>query len=118
MLMRARERPDERAPDEPVPNAADMLAQQHGTELLQPRRRVVERLDDRLATEALAAGVSTFELSRVMGTSIQMIDRITGTWLVSRKSRFGLVSTPDPLNLAIIWRRSELGDYSRPRSRM
>ena len=30
------------------------------------------------ATEALAAGVSTFELSRVMGTSIAMIDRHYG----------------------------------------
>jgi integrase len=30
------------------------------------------------ATEALAAGVSTFELSRVMGTSIGMIDRHYG----------------------------------------
>jgi integrase len=30
------------------------------------------------ATEALAAGVSTFELSRVMGTSIAMIDRTYG----------------------------------------
>ena len=30
------------------------------------------------ATEALAAGVSTFELSRVMGTSIQMIDEHYG----------------------------------------
>ena len=30
------------------------------------------------ATEALAAGVSTFELSRVMGTSLQMIDQHYG----------------------------------------
>ena len=30
------------------------------------------------ATEALAAGVSTFELSRVMGTSLGMIDRHYG----------------------------------------
>ena len=30
------------------------------------------------ATEALAAGVSTFELSRVMGTSLQMIDHHYG----------------------------------------
>ena len=30
------------------------------------------------ATEALAAGISTFELSRVMGTSIAMIDRHYG----------------------------------------
>ena len=30
------------------------------------------------ATEALAAGISTFELSRLMGTSIAMIDRHYG----------------------------------------
>jgi len=30
------------------------------------------------ATEALAADVSTFELSRVMGTSLQMIDQHYG----------------------------------------
>jgi integrase len=30
------------------------------------------------ATEALAAGISTFELSRVIGTSIAMIDRHYG----------------------------------------
>lgn len=30
------------------------------------------------ATEALAAGVSTFELARMMGTSIAMIDRTYG----------------------------------------
>jgi integrase len=30
------------------------------------------------ATEALAAGISTFELSRLMGTSIAMIDRTYG----------------------------------------
>jgi integrase len=30
------------------------------------------------ATEALAAGVSTFELARVMGTSVAMIDRTYG----------------------------------------
>jgi integrase len=30
------------------------------------------------ATEALAAGVSIFELARVMGTSVKMIDRTYG----------------------------------------
>ena len=30
------------------------------------------------ATEALAAGVSTFELARLMGTSLAMIDRTYG----------------------------------------
>ena len=30
------------------------------------------------ATEALAAGVSTFELARLMGTSVAMIDRTYG----------------------------------------
>ena len=35
-------------------------------------------LQHTFATEALAAGVSTFELSRVMGTSLAMIDRHYG----------------------------------------
>jgi integrase len=30
------------------------------------------------ATEALAAGVSIFELARVMGTSVHMVDRTYG----------------------------------------
>ena len=32
----------------------------------------------RWATEALAAGISIFELARVMGTSVEMIDRTYG----------------------------------------
>ena len=32
----------------------------------------------RRATEALAAGISIFELARVMGTSVEMIDRTYG----------------------------------------
>ena len=54
------------------------------------------------ATEALAAGVSTFELSRLMGTSIAMIDRHYGHFardsedsirvrLDARSRRFGVV---------------------------
>ena len=35
--------------DEPVAYAPNMLAEQHGAKLLEPRRRVVERPDDRLA---------------------------------------------------------------------
>jgi len=31
-----------------------------------------------LATEALAAGISTWELARMMGTSVAMIDRTYG----------------------------------------
>ena len=49
MLMRARERADERALDEPVPHSADVLAEQNGAELLQARRGIVKRPDDRLA---------------------------------------------------------------------
>ena len=45
-------------------------------------RRLVARgpyhLRHTFATEALAAGVSTFELSRVMGTSLAMIDKHYG----------------------------------------
>ena len=32
-----------------VPHSADVLAEQHGAEFLESRRRVVERTDDRLA---------------------------------------------------------------------
>jgi integrase len=41
-------------------------------------RRGPYALKHTFASEALAAGVSTFELSRVMGTSIAMIDRHYG----------------------------------------
>ena len=41
-------------------------------------RRGPYHLRHTFATEALAAGVSTFELARVMGTSIPMIDRTYG----------------------------------------
>jgi hypothetical protein len=47
--MRARQGADERAPDEAVPDSTDVLAEQHGAELLEPRWCVVERPDDRLA---------------------------------------------------------------------
>ena len=35
--------------DETVPQSIDVLTEQHGTELLEPRRRVVVRSDERLA---------------------------------------------------------------------
>ena len=41
-------------------------------------RRGPYHLRHTFATEALAAGVSTFELARVMGTSLAMIDRTYG----------------------------------------
>lgn len=41
-------------------------------------RRGPYALRHTFATEALAAGVSTFELARVMGTSVAMIDRTYG----------------------------------------
>ena len=42
------------------------------------RRRGPYQLRHTFATEALAAGVSIFELARVMGTSVKMIDRTYG----------------------------------------
>jgi integrase len=45
------------------------------------------------ATEALAAGVSTFELSRLMGTSIAMIDRTYGH--LARDSEESIRARPD-----------------------
>ena len=41
-------------------------------------RRGPYHLRHTFATEALAAGISTFELARLMGTSIAMIDRTYG----------------------------------------
>ena len=41
-------------------------------------RRGPYHLRHTFVTEALAAGVSTFELARVMGTSLAMIDRTYG----------------------------------------
>ena len=45
-------------------------------------RRIARRgpysLRHTLATEALAAGISIFELARLMGTSVSMIDRTYG----------------------------------------
>ena len=53
------------------------------------------------ATEALAAGVSTFELARLMGTSVAMIDRTYGH----------LAVTPKPPSWAA-WRRAESNEQS------
>ena len=46
------------------------------------------------ATEALAAGVSTFELARVMGTSLAMIDRTYGH--LARASEESIPARLDP----------------------
>jgi integrase len=45
------------------------------------------------AAEALAAGISTFELSRVMGTSLAMIDRHYGH--LARDSEQAIRARPD-----------------------
>jgi integrase len=42
------------------------------------KRRGPYQLRHTFATEALAAGISIFELARVMGTSVKMIDRTYG----------------------------------------
>lgn len=48
-----------------------------GEALVHPRRRIYD-LRHTFATFALAAGISTFDLSRYMGTSLTMIDRHYG----------------------------------------
>jgi len=42
------------------------------------RRRGPYQLRHTFATEALAAGISIFELARIMGTGVKMIDRTYG----------------------------------------
>jgi integrase len=64
-------------------------------------RRGPYHLRHTFATEALAAGISTWELSRIMGTSVAMIDRTYGP---TRRSAPG--STRERRNLASTWRRT------------
>ena len=45
-----------------------------------PARRIYD-LRSTFASNALAAGVSVFELARIMGTSVRMIERHYGTLL-------------------------------------
>ena len=45
-----------------------------------PSRRIYD-LRSTFASQALAAGVSVFELGRIMGTSVRMIERHYGTLL-------------------------------------
>ena len=59
------------------------------------------------ATEALAAGVSIFELARLMGTSVAMIDRTYGHLARDSESVIRPGSTRGPDVLALIWRRSQ-----------
>ena len=49
------------------------------------RHRNPYALRHTFATNALAAGVSTFDLSRLMGTSLLMIDRTYGHWATGRE---------------------------------
>ena len=69
------------------------------------RQRGPYQLRHTFATEALAAGISIFELARVMGTSVQMIDRTYGhlardseqairARLDARSARSGVVVAP------------------------
>jgi integrase len=50
------------------------------------------------ATEALAAGVSTFELARLMGTSVAMIDRTYGH--LARDSHDAILARLDARGMA------------------
>ena len=49
-------------------------------------RRGPYHLRHTFATEALAAGVSIFQLARRMGTSVKMIDAPTGTWCMTART--------------------------------
>jgi nucleotide-binding universal stress UspA family protein len=71
------------------------------------KKRAPYQLRHTFATEALAAGISIFELARVMGTSVAMIDRTYGhlardseqairARLDARAGRTGVVVASDP----------------------
>jgi hypothetical protein len=74
-----------------------------------PLRRIYDLLHT-FATFALRAGISTFELSRYMGTSLGMIDRHNGH--LARDGRdhaiklideFSDVSLPDAHDVDVAW---------------
>jgi hypothetical protein len=52
-----------------------------GPRRVQPRRARIYDLRSTFASNAIAAGIDVFELARVMGTSIEMIERHYGTLL-------------------------------------
>jgi integrase len=64
-------------------------------------RRGHYQLRHTFATEALAAGVSIFELARVMGTSVEMIDRTYGHLAHDSEDATGPDSTPAPVVVAM-----------------
>lgn len=70
-------------------------------------RRGPYHLRHTFATEALAAGISIFELARIMGASSRRLTAPTGTWPATRATRFAHVYTREPHNLASTWRQPE-----------
>ena len=65
------------------------------------------------ATEAFAAGISTFELSRLMGSSIEMIERTYGHLARDSERRSGRAWRRDPVRWAWMW-ASESGLTTPP----
>ena len=56
------------------------------------------------ATEALAAGVSIFQLARLMGTSVKMVDRTYGHLAHDSEDHIGALLDARSGVLALIWR--------------
>ena len=72
------------------------------------------------ASNALAAGVSVFELARIMGTSAHMIERSYGVLIEGAAAVSRAASTPSTRSRRAAWsgiRRPELGPSSLTRVR-
>jgi hypothetical protein len=78
------------------------------------RRRGPYQLRHTFATEALAAGISIFELARVMGASVKTIDKHYGHLARDSEQAIRARSTPAPGVVATTWRRTARG-ANRPR---
>jgi integrase len=62
------------------------------------------------ASNALAAGVGTFELARYMGTSVEMIERTYGHLVTTPTTRSALAWMRSRSQVALMWRRPRSPD--------
>jgi hypothetical protein len=99
---RRRLKPEVAAEDPPVPDMprrAHAGSRPRGRDRSEPLRPL-----DTIASNGLAAGVTVFELARVMGTSVRMIERHYGTLIGGAHA--GIAGRLDALEAELVTSRS------------
>jgi hypothetical protein len=82
--------------DQPLANPPLVLAEQHAAELRESVGAVLERPEDRFISNALAHGLTIFEVARVAGASPKMIELHYGSLLDSaRESLLERLEAPE-----------------------